>query len=145
MTDQLWQHCMTLLRENQERFEKMRPADPMPKAQWCRESPHRTLGHLTSCQTAWLPILRAIRDEQVQVVIAIHPNPLFRKMKFGSSSWAELLKRFQDERAEWHAILQSADLNREVRTQTKSYTAKSLSRRLVEHEKRHLDDLEVAK
>ena len=141
MTEATWQKELLLFEENQERILKMDPAEPMPSAQWCRDSSHFTLGPLTSCQTAWLPLMVQLLDGKSTGFISINPNPLFTKLRFATTPWEELVERFVSERAVWRQILGEIDVTREIRTPKRIWTAPLLTRRLVEHEKRHLDDL----
>lgn len=141
MTEKMWRSLLTLLDENEERIKNLPVAQPIPKAQLCRESAHLTLGHLTSCQAAWLPLMRFIRDGQTKGRVAIRPNPLYTKLGFKTAEWIAMRDRFIAERAEWRSLLAEVDLNAELQTETRIWNAKTLTRRLVEHEKGHLDGL----
>ncbi|HEY3779435.1 MAG TPA: hypothetical protein VGL56_00020 [Fimbriimonadaceae bacterium] len=100
MNETSWKKTLELFDENERRLSQMAPADPMPSAKFCRESAHRTLGHLTACQTAWIPYIRQLKEGKTRGSIPINPDPLFRKFGFGTVTWQELLNRFQKKRAE---------------------------------------------
>jgi hypothetical protein len=141
MTEATWKRMLVLFEENERRFADMAPAPAMPKAKLCRESSHRTLGHLTACQAAWLPLMQQLRAGEPRGSVPINPDPLFTKLGFSTAAWETLLGRFLSERGEWRSILQQVDLDLEIRTVRRVHTARTLTKRLVEHEKRHLDNL----
>jgi uncharacterized damage-inducible protein DinB len=141
MTQSTWKRVLFLFEKNQEAILDMEPGEPALTAKYCRESAHRTLGHLTACQAAWLSLMRQLRDGAASGSVPIHPDPLFRKLGFGTTPWDELVERFVSDRAEWRSILERVDLNRPITTPRRTYSAQSLTKRMVEHEMRHLDDL----
>lgn len=143
ITDTTWQRLRELLDSNLVTFAQMDPAEPMPTAKWCRESPHRTLGHLTSCQSAWLPLMRQLRDGAERGSIPINPDPLFLKLGFASLSWEDLLEQFRAQRREWTEIVDSVAKDREIQTARRIWNVRTLTRRLVLHERKHLDDLKL--
>jgi hypothetical protein len=138
MTDAQWEKARRLFEDNQAFLQRMPPADPIPSAVLCRESAHRTLGHLVACQAAWLPIVHAIREGALEVTIPINPDPLYRKSGFNALPWASLLERFIADREEWRETLDRIDVRAEVRTPRRTYSAQTLTGRMVEHERRHL-------
>lgn len=85
--------------------------------------------------------MRQIRDRAEKATIPINPDPLFRNLRFAVTPWQELLERFLGERDEWRRLLGEVDVARETRTTKRVYSAQTLTKRLVDHEKRHLDDL----
>jgi hypothetical protein len=141
MNESSWKKTLPLFDENERRLVAMVPAQPMPTAKWCRESAHRTLGHLTACQAAWIPYLRQLREGNTHGSIPINPDPLFRKLGYSTKPWQELLEQFQKGRAEWRTILNEIDPAKEIQTPKRILSAKSLTRRMVEHEKRHIDQI----
>jgi uncharacterized damage-inducible protein DinB len=145
MTEANWKSTLLQFEENERRLAKMKPAEPMPSAEWCRESVHRTLGHLTACQSAWLPLMQHLRDGKEQASVSIHPNALFAKLGFSIAPWNALLKQFKSERKQWQSILSEIDIHREIHTPRRSWTAQTLTWRLVEHERRHIDQVPATK
>jgi hypothetical protein len=141
MTAVKWQNLLVKLRENQVVLKSMQPHDPMPEAKFCRESPHRTLGHLTACQIAWFPLLKQIQEGDSRGSIPIHPYTLFENQRFSTASWHELISLYEKGREEWKAILNDIDLRQEIRTAKRIWTPQTLTKRLVEHETNHLRDL----
>lgn len=141
MTESAWANTLLAFEETPRRFSEMKRSAPMPSAKLCRESAHRTLGHLTACQASWIELIRQIRNGAVTGSVRINPDPLFRKLAFDRKPWGELLERFVQERAEWRELLQQIDLNQEIKTPRRIYTAQSLTKRMVEHEIRHLAQL----
>lgn len=141
MTGSTWDNALQLLEQNLEQLQGMEPAPAAPKAKFCRESAHRTLGHLTACQAAWLPIMRHLRNGDPRARIPINPDPLFRKRGFSTTPWGDLLSRFEVDRTEWRQILSEVVPTSETRTVKRLWSAQTLTKRLVDHEKRHLDDL----
>ena len=141
MTDETWKKTLALLDENERRIKKLPAADPIPSAELCKDSPHLTLGHLTSCQAAWLVLMRAIRDGKSKASLPLRPNPLYTKLGFGTAEWKHLRKRFIAERAEWRSLLQEVKVAKELLTERRTWTAQLLTKRLVDHEKHHLDTL----
>lgn len=73
---------MHLFEDNLRRILVMPPFPPVERVTLWRESPHRTLGHLTACQAAWLPLMRCIREGSPTGSIEIRPDPLFTKLGF---------------------------------------------------------------
>lgn len=142
MTEATWRNTVQLLGHNLDRFQRMASEPPAPRAKFCRESPHRTLGHLTACQAAWLPVMRHLRNGDARAVIPINPDPLFRKMHFNVAPWQELLGRFESDRAEWRQILAEIDPTRQTQSMKRTWSAQTLTKRMVDHEHRHLDDLQ---
>ena len=142
LTPAQWQQILELFDENERVIRAMPTAEPMPSAKFCRESPHRTLGHLASCQVAWLPLLQALAKGDSARQAPAHPNDLYRKLRYKDALWADLMKRFIEERAEWRKALNSVDLLLEVETGTVTYNAQTLTRRLVLHEANHLRQLQ---
>lgn len=141
MTDLAWQNVLALLETNEQRILKMTAAGPVCRVSFWRESPHRTLGHLTACQAAWLPLMRALSDGAWTSAVPIRPDPLFTKLGFGSWSWESLCERFSVDRREWIEILGRIDVAREAHTPTRIYSAQTLTRRMVMHEHSHLEQL----
>lgn len=84
--------------------------------------------------------MRQIREGAATGSMPITPNLLFSKQRFATRPWTILLEQFNRERSEWRALLDCCDLSREFRIQ-RTYTAQTLTKRMVEHEKRHLDQL----
>jgi hypothetical protein len=138
MTKETWTRALVQLDISLATLKRVVPAEPMPRAHLCIESLHRTLGHLTSCQAAWIPILRAIAEGKSETAIPIHPNPLFSKLGFATTPWHDLLARFESERVEWKALLANVDISQPIKTPKRVYTAQNLTRRVTEHEKNHL-------
>lgn len=136
-----WDEILLRFEEHERLVREMPPAEPMPEAEYCRESPHRTLGHLTACEMCWLQILRAIRDRQPKGRGRMHPNMLFRKEQFGTKPWEELLHPFVANREEWRSLLQEVDLDQPIETSTRIHTARTLTQKLVDHESRHFGEL----
>ncbi len=138
-----WPAIHALLEANLTVIWGLPPAEPMPKAEFCRESVHRMLGHLTACQMAWLPILRAL-DAGEPHVEAEHPVKLYKRLKLAEKQWPELLCRFEEDRSEWQRLVDQVDPERTVKTQSKSYDTRMLTRRLVLHESAHLAEHGIA-
>ena len=136
-----WREVLARFEDHERRFREMVPAEPMPEAEYCRESPHRTLGHLTACEISWLPILQAIFNGDPKGRSRMHPNMHFRKEQFAVKPWAELLDMFLATREEWRRLLDEVDLDREIQTRTRIHNARTLTQKLVDHESRHLADL----
>ena len=141
MTDDRWRIVLDLFDENERRIIALKPMPPVARAKFWRESAHGTLGHLTACQAAWLPLLRMIRDGEKKGAVAIRPDPLYTRLGFHDANWDEILKRFKKERKEWRLVLNEVDQNKELQTPTRILTAQTLTKRMVDHERRHLDDL----
>jgi len=141
MTDVAWKKTLLILDENEARVRAMPPAEPAPMALWCRESPHRTLGHLTACQAAWLPLMLQIQAGATHGTIVTNPDPLYTKLGFKARPWSLLIGQFVSERAQWREILSRIDPTLEIQTSRRVHSAQTLTRRMVEHEKRHLDAL----
>jgi hypothetical protein len=141
MTEATWKKTLLLLEENERRLASMRPSDPIPTAKFWRESAHGTLGHLTACQSAWLPYMRQIQHGATKGSIPIRPDPLYRKAGFATKPWKTLLSQFKTDRAEWRAILLSIDPTRELETPNRTLSAQSLTKRMVDHEHSHLNQL----
>ncbi len=141
MTEATWAKILLLFDENHERIQGMEPAPVVRSVKFWRESQHRTIGHLTACQAAWLPIMRALREGSAKAVVPIRPDPLFTKLGFGALPWDALVTRFNADRNEWHEILGQIDVTSQTQLPTRTHSAQSLTKRMVEHEKRHLDDL----
>ena len=141
MSDAAWKKTLLGLEENQSCLIGMEPSEPMPSAKLCRESPHRTLGHLTACQAAWISVMRGLRDGQSRAVVPINPDPLYRKLGFSSLAWRVHLDRFNSDRDEWGLILKQVDVSQEIQTRKRTYSAQTLTKRMVEHERRHLEDI----
>lgn len=108
--------------------------------QFWRESSHRSLGHLTACQAAWLPLMMQIRAGETNGSISINPDPLFTKLGLAVWKWEELVERFVSDRVEWRSVVNETDVTRTLQTSRRIWTAQLLTKRLVDHEKRHLDD-----
>ncbi len=142
MTNSTWQKQLSLFEENRDRILKMDAFEPMPNAKWCRESPHHTLGHIVSCQAAWMPLMVQLHAGETTGSISINPDPLFTKLQLATTPWEELVNRLVSERMEWRKILEDIDVEQEIKTTKRIWTAQLLTRRLVKHEKRHLDDLQ---
>lgn len=142
LTPAQWQQILELFDENERLIGALRHAEPMPSAQFCRESPHRTLGHLTSCQAAWLPLLQALARGDTSRQAPAHPNEMYRRLRYKDASWDDLMGRFLKERADWREALGTVDLLLKVETPTVGYSAQTLTRRLVLHEATHLKQLE---
>lgn len=136
-----WQEVLQRFEDNERSLASLPASEPMPEAQFCRESAHRTLGHLAACQTAWLPVLRAIRQGAVRVPAVEHPHRLFERTGAANAPWCVLLETFLAERSEWRALLESVDLDHAVKTGDRFHTAKTLTEKLVRHEAKHLEDL----
>jgi len=141
LNDSAWTTTQRRFEETERRLRAFPPAEPMPSAKLCRESAHRTLGHLTACQAAWLPLMRQIKDGASQGAIPINPDPLFRKLGFSQLDWQVLLDRFVSERSEWRALLSQVDLEWQIMTPRRVHSAQTLTKRMVDHEKRHLDQI----
>lgn len=141
MTEVKWKNLLDKLRANQFVLNSMQPHDPMPVAKFCRESPHRTLGHLTACQIAWLPLLKQIQSGDPKGSIPIHPYTLFENQRFSTASWDELISLYEKGREEWISILNDINLRQEIQTAKRIWTPQTLTKRLVEHETNHLRDL----
>lgn len=73
--------------------------------------------------------------------LPINPDPLYAKHSFKSLSWQIILSQFLVERAEWRELLDKVDLIREIHTLKRAYTLQTFTKRMIEHEQRHLDDL----
>ena len=142
MTADKWASLLVLFAANEKRLCNLEPTEPIFSARFWRESAHGTLGHLTACQSAWLPLLRMIRDGQKKGKVEIRPDPLYTKLGFKSKDWSEILKQFKKERAEWRKLLREINLDQELTTPYRVLSARTLTKRLVDHEKRHLDDLQ---
>lgn len=127
----------TQLQRNSSIIEQLPPAPPKPSAKFCKESTHRMLRHLTACQSAWLPIMKGISLAEPKI-IAEHPVKLFNRKSMESAEWSTLIDLFSNQRQEWEKILETADPLATIKTQTKSYTVLSLTRRLVLHKSMHL-------
>lgn len=145
MTNASWQKILLLFEKSEEIITGMKPSEPTPKAKLCRESAHYTIGHLTSCQSAWLPLIRALQKGETKGSLPINPNPLFTKLGFEKAPWEDLVERFVADRAEWRQLLEQVDLSLELKTSRRVWSAQTLTKRMVEHEKRHLEDHSVAK
>jgi hypothetical protein len=141
MTEVKWKNLLGKLRANQVALTSMQPHDPMPDARFCRESPHRTLGHLTACQIAWLPLLKQIQSGDSNGSIPIHPYTLFDNQNFRTASWEELLSLFSMGRQDWISILNNVDLQQEIQTTKRTWTPQTLTKRLAEHEMTHLQQI----
>lgn len=142
MNESTWNKTLRLLDENELRLANMRPGAPIPSAKFWRESAHGTLGHLTACQSAWISYLRLIQDGATKGSIPINPDPYYAKAGFATKPWNELLNQFKSQRAEWQAILQTIDPCRAIQTPKRIITAQALTKRMVDHEKCHLDQLQ---
>ena len=82
--------------------------------------------------------MRALRDGKTKGSISINPNPLFTQLGFEKASWETLVERFVADRAEWRRILEQVDLTQELQTPRRIWSAQTLTKRMVEHEKNHL-------
>jgi hypothetical protein len=138
-----WGEVLAAFDDNEARILAQEPAEPMPEAEFCRQSPHRTLGHLTACQVAWLPLMRKIRDEAPMGNVAVHPLRLFEQLGYATMPWPDLMERFIEDRREWRRLLAEVDLERPLKLPARVHTAKTLTEKLVRHELGHLDDLEA--
>ncbi|MBS1724733.1 MAG: DinB family protein [Armatimonadetes bacterium] len=136
-----WEEILTLFGENERRIRALSPAPAMPGAEFCRQSQHRTLGHLTACQQAWLPLMRRIKEEAPRGAVAVHPLRLYDQLGYATAGWALLMERFCKDRAEWGDLLRAVDLDRPLKTPTRLHTARTLTEKLVRHESRHMDEL----
>ncbi|MEI7985511.1 MAG: hypothetical protein WCI55_07765 [Armatimonadota bacterium] len=141
MTEVKWKNLLGKLRANHVVLTSMQPHDPMPEARFCRESPHRTLGHLTACQIAWFPLLKQIQKGDSKGSIPIHPYTLFENQGFGTAPWDELISLYEKGREDWIAILGHIYIRQEIQTAKRIWTPQTLTKRLVEHETNHLRDL----
>ncbi len=141
MTEVKWKNLLGKLRANQVVLTSMQAHDPMPVAKFCRESPHRTLGHLTACQIAWLPLLKQIQSGDPKGSIPIHPYTLFENQGFGTASWHELISRYAKGREDWIALVIIVDPRQEIKTAKRTWTLQTLTKRLVEHEINHLREI----
>jgi len=141
MTQAAWEELLTLFDENEKRILKLAPTGPISNAKFWRDSAHGTLGHLTACQAAWLPLMVMLEQGLAKGSVAIRPDPLYTKLGFAREDWAVILRRFKKERAEWRRILNRIDVSQEITTPVRTHSAQTLTKRLVAHEKRHLDDL----
>ena len=139
MTNSSWQRLLLLFDENERVITGMKPSEPAPSAKFCGDSAHRTLGHLTACQSAWLPLMSALRSGESKGSIPINPDPLFRKLGYETLSWNSLVERFVADRAEWRELLQEIDLSLEIQTPRRVWSPQTLIKRMVEHEKNHLN------
>ena len=139
MTNASWQKILLLFEESEKVVKGMHPLEPTPEAKVCNESAHFTLGHLTSCQSAWLPLIRALQNGETNGSIPINPNPLFTKLGYERAPWETLVERFVADRAEWRRILEQVDLNHELLTSKRIWSAQTLTKRMVEHERNHLN------
>ncbi len=138
MTNASWQKILHLFEESERIIKQMPLLEPTPQAKVCIESAHFMLGHLTSAQAVWLPLIRAIRDGKAKCSVPINPNPLFTKLGFQKAAWETLVERFVADRAEWRQILEQVDLNHELLVSKRTWTAQTLTQRMVQHENNHL-------
>lgn len=144
MSEKQWAEIWSDFKSNLQTITSMPPAEPIPTASFCRESRHLMLGHLTACQAAWLPILRGLNKGSEHVNVE-HPNALYAAKGLGNIPWQELLAAFTQDRTEWQMLVESVDPLRPIKTQTKSYTSRQLTRRLVLHESQHLAESMISK
>jgi hypothetical protein len=86
--------------------------------------------------------MRQLQDGAVRGSIPIRPDPLYTKLGFAVAPWESLLARFVADREDWRGVLSKVDVTRELKTSTAMHSAQTLTKRLVTHEKRHLDDLD---
>ncbi len=138
MTNASRQRILLLFKENERIIKEMPSLEPSPKARLCSESAHFMLGHLTSAQAAWLPLMRAIRNGKTKGSVPINPNPLFTKLGLQTMPWEELAARFDSDRTEWRQMLEQVDLNHEILISKRIWTAQTLTQRMVLHERNHL-------
>src|SRR5689334_12943365 len=96
-----WRKIQTSFATTLERFDAMRPFPIVEKDALWNESPHLTLGHLTACQIAWLPVLQQIDAGAEKARVKTHPNKLYVDLGFGQASWTDLLDRFRGDRKNW--------------------------------------------
>jgi hypothetical protein len=85
--------------------------------------------------------MRGLRDGASRGSVPVNPDPLYRKLGFGMAAWGDLLDQFVRDRGEWRGILEQIEPEREIPTARRVYSAQSLTRRMVEHEKRHIEQL----
>jgi len=85
--------------------------------------------------------MRALRDGEPRVSIPVNPDPLYTVLGYATQEWDAILERFQFDRSEWRRILESTDGLREIRTTRRIWSTQTLTKRLVDHETRHLDTL----
>ena len=138
MTNASWQRILLLLEENESFIKLMPSLEPSPRAKLCSESAHFMVGHLTSAQAAWLPLMRAIRDGKTKGTVPNNPNPLFTKLGLQTMRWEALVEKFVTDRSEWRQMLEQIDLNHELLTSKRIWTAQTLTQRMVLHERNHL-------
>ena len=143
MTDSDWKEILGLFEANEEQVSKMERCEPDPTVEYCRESQHRTLAHFAACHIAWLPLLNRIENGEAKGRLRWSPHQLFRNENYCLKAWDELMSEFNDGRSRWRSLLQQIDLDHEIEIAKRMWTAKSLTKRLVVHEKGHLDDLLV--
>jgi hypothetical protein len=141
VTDATWERIIQLFESNERRLAEMPSSEPVSRVTYWRESPHRTLGHLTACQAAWLPIMRQLLEGAEKGSVPIRPDPLFTKLGLAAWAWEQLLERYRQDRAEWGSILHEVDPAREIQGASRVLTTRTLTKRLVDHERSHLDQL----
>ena len=138
MTESAWRTIREGLAENESRLVARLPATPIPGASLCRECAHLTLGHLISCQSALLPLMRSLAAGEARGEIAIRPNPLYRIEGLAKLDWPALLSRFRTEREEWKRLADTVDPSRTLQTSHRIWSTRTLTKRLVDHERSHL-------
>ena len=141
MTAETWTRTLAQFEENLDCLVKMEPALPDSSAKLCRESAHRTLGHLTACQSAWLPLMQQLSEGKPTGSIPINPDPLFRKLGYETEAWEPIFDRFIADRSLWRDLIEQVDVTATIQTTKRLYSAQTLTKRMVDHEKTHLDAL----
>lgn len=133
-----WAEILALLSAHEEFLCELPPYSPTPETLVCRDSWHRTLGHLSACQTTWLQLMQFLLNGTEKGDPECHPWQLYQRNQYAQQPWSELLAEFQMGRASWRLALDTVKPSATVQTKTKRYDARELTRRLVLHEEHHL-------
>lgn len=129
------------LKSQAEQISAWENSSPDPLAQFCNDSPHRTMGHLRACQEQWLNALQAFVDRDNPSVSFLHPWRHFEAQAYQSVSWESHLEKFMSDRELWIKLISHADWERGGRWNRKQDTVGGLTVRLVRHEQKHLADI----
>jgi len=138
MTDIEWQECLRLMDENEQTVSDWPPTAPDPVAARCRDTRHRTLGHLRACQETWLEACEAFAASPEASLKLLHPWRLFDQKTYRMVSWEDHLSAYRADRVRWKALLSSSDRKVAGEINGQRHSIESLTRRLVLHERQHL-------
>lgn len=119
-------------------FSSLPAQSPVPEATKCAESIHRTLAHLVACQIASLPFLSALAKGKSSARYVEHPLRLQTSLGLVGLPWEELLRQYVANAKQWDEDLSQIPTDATIKINQKPFTAKTLTEKLLAHERHHL-------